>query len=253
MRTRTVALAATFLILGALLGAACGGGTPASAQSSSSGETNATAPPSITAQGIGRVTGVPDLLTVSFNVHVEGDTANATLQANSSATQQVIDAAKVQGVADKDLATNNVSLQPRYDYTNNSAPRLVGYSADNSFSIKLRDQSTMGATIDALSQVGGDAVQIQGIAYSFDDDTNLLAAARKDAVERAASQAKQLADAAGVSLGRVRTITEASQSVYPDQRAYAGTGATAAAEIAVPVQPGSQQLTLTVTVVYDIG
>ncbi|MEY2569799.1 MAG: uncharacterized protein QOE63_149 [Acidimicrobiaceae bacterium] len=146
-----------------------------------------------------------------------------------------------------------MSLSPRFEYPTNGVAHLVGYTADNGFSVKLRDPSTMGATIDALSQVGGDAVQIQGIAYSFDDDTSLLAAARKDAVERAAAQAKQLADAAGVSLGRVRAITEASQTGYPDQRSFAGTSTGGTGAVAVPVQPGSQQLTLTVTVVYDIG
>jgi uncharacterized protein YggE len=247
MRTRLVLLAASLL----LVGAACGGGsTPSKAAATS--DTSSPAPPSITAQGVGRVTGVPDLLTVAFNVHAEGDTANATLQADSAAAQQVLDAAKAQGIDEKDIATNNVSLQPRYDYSNNSAPRLMGYSADNSFSVKLRDPSTMGTTIDALSQVGGDAVQIQGISYSFDDDTALLAAARKDAVERAAAQAKQLADAAGVHLGGVRTITEAS-SGGPDPLRYAAAGAGGTGAASVPVQPGTQQLTLTVTVVYDIG
>ncbi|MEY2569800.1 MAG: hypothetical protein QOE63_150 [Acidimicrobiaceae bacterium] len=79
MRTRIVALAASLLFLGA----ACGGGTPASAQASSSD--GAAAPPSITAQGVGRVTGVPDVLTVSFDVHTDGDSANQTLQDNSAA------------------------------------------------------------------------------------------------------------------------------------------------------------------------
>jgi uncharacterized protein YggE len=212
--------------------------------------------PSITAQGIGKVTGVPDVLSVSLAIHTEGDTANGTLQENSLRTQQMLDAAKAAGVDAKDVQTVNVSVGPRFDFTNPNRPRIIGYAADNSFEVKLRDLSKAGTTIDSLSSLAGDFLQVQGISYSIDDSTDLLATARADAVKRAATQAKQLADAAGVSLGGVRSITEVPQYGYAaDALAASGASARAdgAASVPVALAPGSQQLTLTVTVVYDIG
>jgi uncharacterized protein YggE len=230
-----------------------GGGSPATARQAVSATTDATPPPSITAQGTGRVTGVPDTLTVSLSLHSEGDSAQQTLADNSTLSQQLLDAVKAQGIDDKDVQTTSVSVSPRFDA--HQPPRVVGYNADESFIVKLRDLTKAGAQIDALASTGGDALSIQGVGYSIDDSTSLLGAARTDAVQRAAAQAKQLADAAGVKLGPVRTITEVPQNSFPflDQANSFGAAGGATASAAVPLAAGSQQLTLTVTVVYDIG
>jgi uncharacterized protein YggE len=146
-----------------------------------------------------------------------------------------------------------VSVGPRYN--NSNPPRIVGYNADNSFTAKLRDLTKAGAQIDALVGVGGDALQVQGIGYSINDSTELLAQARADAVKRASAQAHQMADAAGVKLGGVRSISEIPPpSGYPlNQFQTADRSALGGGATAVPLAAGSQELTLTVTVVFDIG
>ena len=251
MRIYRAALAVGIL---AVVVAGCGGDdSPPRAAAASDGGAAVTVP-SITAQGTGKVTGVPDVLSVSLAIHTEGDTANGTLQENSLRTQQMLDATKEAGVDPKDVQTTSVSLGPRFDFTNPNRPRIIGYSADNSFEVKLRDLTKAGTIIDGLSSLAGDFLQVQGIGFSIDDSTDLLSAARADAVKRAATQAKQLADAAGVKLGPVRSITEVPQTTFSpfDTRAAAGAAADQAS-VPVPLAPGSQQLTLTVTVVYDIG
>jgi uncharacterized protein YggE len=235
-----------------LIAAGCssGGGDKTRAATASDGTDAPT--PSITAQGVGRVTGVPDVLTVSLAIHTEGDTANGTLQENSLRTQQMLDATKAAGIDPKDVQTLNVSVGPRYDFTNQSQPRIIGYSADNSFSVKLRDLTTAGKTIDDLSGTAGDFLQVQGVGYSIDDSTELLASARADAVKRAATQAQQLADAAGVKLGGVQSITEVPQvGEVPLSASAASTADRSTLDVALA--PGSQQVSLTVTIVYDIG
>jgi uncharacterized protein YggE len=195
---------------------------------------------------------VPDVLTVAFSLHTQGDSAQQTLADNSTQTQGVLDALRAQGIDDKDVQTTNVSVGPRYD--NRIPPRIVGYSADNSFTVKLRDLTKAGGQIDALVGVGGDALQVQGIGYSINDSTELLARARADAVKRASEQAQQMADAAGIKLGRVRTISEVPrQTGYPFDQQQFGRSAMADASAPVALAPGSQELTLTVTVVFDIG
>ncbi len=230
--------------------AACGSSSsprtaaPLGAATAATDDTTAT----ITAVGVGKITGIPDLLTVSLGVHAEGSKANATLRDMSALAQKVIDEAKRQGVASADLATTNVSLNPRYD---NNGRSITGYSADEGFSVKLRDQAKAGTAIDALSALG-DGVQLQGVSYSFADDSVLLAKAREAAVRAARSQADQLAQAGGVRLGGVLRISEATQAPTPPYYALGGAAASAA-DKAVPLAPGSQDVSLTVTVVYTIA
>ena len=250
MRTRRVV---AIVLIGLIAVGGCSGAARATSSESTPPGDNSSSLHAITTQATGQVKGVPDVLNVWFNVHTEGTSANDTLRDNSAATQQVIDAAHGAGVSDDDIQTTNIAISPRFDTPTGRAARVVGYSADNSFVVKLRDPAKNGATIDALSAAAGDAVQVQGIAYSFDDDTKLLDEARKDAVARARAQAQQLADAAGVQLGAVRSVTDAP--AQPPSYPYAlGAGAAAARDaVAVPVSPGTQQLTLTVTVVFDIA
>lgn len=209
--------------------------------------------PSISAQGVGRASGVPDVLTVAFSVHTEGASAQQTLSDNSEETRAVLDALKSQGVADKDVQTTYMSVGPRYDAR--TPPRIVGYDAENSFTVKLRDLTRAGAQIDALVGVGSDALQVRGIGYSLNDSTPLLAEARVDAVKRATQQAQQMAGAAGVRLGAVRTISELQPPAgYPLEGRMMTAGPVATATAApVALEPGSQELTVTVSVVFDIA
>jgi uncharacterized protein YggE len=130
--------------------------------------------------------------------------------------------------------------------------RITGYQVSNMVTAKLRDIGKSGAVIDAVGKSAGDAIRVQQLNFSIDDDSAPRAAARADAVKRAQAQAKQLADAAGVALGPVHSITEvATQSTpyYPAMDAAAGT-ATASAP---PIEAGSLQLNVTVQVVYQIA
>lgn len=235
----------------AVLVAGCGGGgdSPARAQAT---ETDTKTTPSIAAQGVGRATGVPDAITVSFSINTQGDSAQGTLAENSLRVQEVFNALKGQGVEDKDVQTTNVTVGPRFDDRN--PPRIVGYYADNIFSAKLRDLTKAGAQIDALVGVGGDYLHVLGIGYSINDTTAVLAEARTDAVKRAAQQAQQMADAAGSKLGSVRTITEVQQPVgYDYNESFALRSAASDSGVPVTLAPRSQELTVTVTVVYDIA
>ena len=237
----------------AVVAAGCGGGYGGPSARAAASDTQSTAPPSIAAQGVGRATGVPDVITVGFSLHTQGDSAQQTLADNSVQTQAVLDALKAQGVDDKDVKTVSVSVGPRYD--NRTPPRIVGYNADNSFTVKLRDLTKAGSQIDALVGVGGDALQVQGIGYSINDPTALLAQARDDAIKRAMEQAQQMAGAAGVQLGRVRTISEVQPpTAYGlEQFQFARGDSDGSAGAPVALAAGSQELTVTVTVMFDIG
>jgi uncharacterized protein YggE len=208
----------------------------------------APAPAAITARGTGEVTGTPDIATVVLGVATRAPGAQAALDANNQQANAVIAQLKGKGVADADLRTSGLSVDPTYDGQSN---RITGYEVRNDVTVTIRDIAAAGGIIDAAAQAAGDAVRVQQLSFAIDDDSTLLAAARADAVKRARAQAQQLADAAGVSLGAVRSITETSggqQPPVPMQRSdVAGSAAS------VPVQAGTQKLSLTVEMVYDIG
>ncbi|MGH3874852.1 MAG: SIMPL domain-containing protein [Pseudonocardiaceae bacterium] len=118
----------------------------------------------------------------------------------------------------------------------------------NQVTATLRDIGGAGGLIDAASAAAGDAVRVQQLGFSIGDDSASRAQARADAVRQAKAQAKQLADAAGVTLGRLHSITEVP--VNPPSPIYRE--AAPAADASVPLEPGTQQLTVLVEIVYAI-
>ena len=201
----------------------------------------------ITATAAGSVTGTPDVVTVSLGVQTNSASAQSALDENNKLATDVITIVKSNGVADADLQTSQLSINPNYD----DKSAVTGYQVTNMVTAKLRDITKAGALIDAVGKSAGDAVRVQQLTFSIDDDSALRANARADAVRRAQAQAGQMAEAAWVALGPIHSITEApvsSPMVYPQAMAAAG-----AADASVPLEPGSQELTVSVQVVYEIG
>ncbi len=201
----------------------------------------------ITAQATGTVTGTPDVVKISLGVETRSPSAQTALDDNNRLATDVINVVKEKGVAPEDLQTSQLSIYPSYD----DKGAITGYQVTNMVTAKLRDIAGAGALIDAAGQAAGDAVRVQQLTFAIDDDSELRANARADAVHRAQAQAQQLADAAGITLGPIHSITESpttSTMMYP-QAAMA----TDSAAASVPIEPGSQQLEVSVQVVYEIG
>ena len=202
---------------------------------------------SIVAQATGTISGTPDVVTVVIGVQTQSASAQTALDDNNKRAADVIAVLKESGVAPADLQTSQLSVNPSYD---EKGQLITGYQVTNMVTAKLRDISTAGAVIDAAGKTAGDAVRVQQLSFSIDDDSALRAQARADAVKRAQAQAKQMADAAGIQLGAIRSITEtpvAMPAVYPSL------AAADSAAGSVPIEPGSQELSVVVQVVYAIA
>lgn len=201
-------------------------------------------PPGITARGIGTVSSKPDTLTVEIGVQTRGRAAQEALDANSRLATSTIDALRAAGVAEADLRTSQLSISPTQDP---NSGRITGYEVSNLLTATLRDIERAGAVIDAAGGAAGDAIRVQQLAFSIADDSAPRAEARADAVRKAQEQARQLADAAGVALGPIRSITEvAADPPNPYARD------SAAAQAAVPILPGTQELRVGVEIVHEI-
>ena len=236
------------VLVGVLVGTAA---APASARTTRTGrrgtvavatDTTDTTDPSrtVVATGIAQVRGVPDMLTMTLGVTSRGRTVGEALDRNTTAAKKVMEVLTDGGVDKKDIQTSSFSIGPTYD---------DHYQVSNQVSVQLRDLAKAGALIDKAAGAGGDDVVMQGVSFGFDDTSDLVAQARADAVKRARSQAEQLARAAGVELGEVRTISESSTDVGPVAAPEAASKSTADA---VPIAPGSQEVSVQVSIVFTI-
>lgn len=202
----------------------------------------------ISVTGVGTVTGTPDTLTVQLGVQTRAATASAALAENNTKANALIAALTTHGVATKDLQTSQLSINPVY--SGGTEATITGYEVSNSVTATLHDISKAGAVIDAAGQAAGDAIRLNSVGFSFGDDSALRAQARADAMKQALAQAKQLADAAGVAVGQVLSISE-SATVSGPQPMYAMPEAAGGADMLVLA--GQQDLTVTVQVVVGIG
>lgn len=253
MRARPNRILVAAAALGALLLSGCGrsGGNVADA-APPAGISTGDGRPSIAARGVGLVKGTPDTLRVVLGVETRSGSAQEALAANNEKANALIDTLKSKGVETKDIQTSQLSINPTHD---DKGQRITGYQVHNLVTATLHDIAGAGALIDAAAGAAGDAVRVQSIGFSIDDDSALKAEARTQAVHLAQLQAEQMAKAAGVKLGAIRLISEvpASAPMPYAQDAYRTVGGAPAASAPAPILPGQQELSLTVDVVWDIA
>ena len=199
----------------------------------------------ITVTGTGTVTGTPDTLSVSLSTTATAASIDDALASATKAQNAVIASLKKSGVADKDLQTSNFSVQP--NYTNKGLPS--GYVVNEGVTAKIHGLKNAGATLNAAVRAGGDNVRVDSVYVSIDDTDPLKGDARAAAVADAKQHAEQYAAAAGRSLGQVQSISEQT-SYTPTPYTYDRLAAGSVASAAVPIQAGSQDVTVSITVVY---
>jgi uncharacterized protein YggE len=203
----------------------------------------------ISAAGTGKVTGVPDIVVVQLGVDVEMRTVEAARSAAATSMQAAIDSLKANGVEQKDIQTVQFSVQPQYDF-NQGRQSLRGYRVSNVVSAKVRKIDTIGKVIDDVTRAAGDSAVVRSLSFSIEDPSKLQAQARELAVKQARERADQLARPAGVSIGKVISISESqAQTVFP-QAAVAAAPRTGAAD--TPIQSGELEVVINVTAVFSI-
>ncbi len=209
--------------------------------------------PSITVAGLGKVSGTPDVLSLSLGVEVRGDEVGTAMDKASASMRGVLAALKSAGVADADLQTAAVSVQGNYSYDNAGTSHIHGYIASQQLTAKLRDVSKAGSVIGVAVRAGGDDIRLGGLSLSLDDDSALLTQARERAFTEAKAKAQHYAQLAGVPLGAVLTINDSvvsgDQPMYRQSMAFAAVPSAASA----PIQVGTQDVSVSVSVVFAIG
>jgi uncharacterized protein YggE len=207
----------------------------------------------LTVQGDGVATGTPNLLTVVAQVNVTDATAEKSLAQDDAETAAVENALKADGVRALDIQTTDLSIQPNYTWTDNTE-KLTGYAVSDTVSANFHAPfANAGKAIDDITGAAGNDLQIEGLNFSFEDPRVVEDQARTDAVTQAVSHAQSMATAAGEQLGAVCSVTDDSavEQYNPEPENYAAAGQTAATP-RTPLQPGTQQETAQVTLVYAL-
>lgn len=197
----------------------------------------------------GTTTRVPDMATISAGVVTQAADAAGAMRENARRMDAVIAALKRAGVADRDISTSNISLNPQYRYQEREAPVITGYQAANTVSVRFRDIGRAGAILDALVAQG--ANQINGPELSIDKPEAALDEARVDAMRQARARAELYAKAAGLSVSRILAISESPEFPQPIPMPVARMQ-TMDASAESKIVPGEQQVGVTLSVRFEL-
>lgn len=202
----------------------------------------------ISVTGEGQATAPPDMATIQTGVVTQAEAATDALASNNEAMEHVMSVLKELQIAQKDIQTSGFSVSPQYrrDAQGRTEPVIVSYLVTNQVRVRVRNLPDLGEVLDAL--VGAGSNQLSGISFGIDDPTGVLNQARNRAVADARSRAELYAQAAGVTVGQVLTISEQSVQ-FPQPLQFASRELAAAA---VPVATGEQELRATIHMVFKL-
>ncbi len=200
--------------------------------------------------GTGKVSAPPDMATFETAVVTEAPTAAAALEANSAAVQRVLAVLKSLDIADKDIQTSRLDINPRYVSTQqNPEPVISGYVATNQLSVRIRNLPQLGRVLDAVVQNGSN--QISSIRFAIDNSAGLLNEARSKALADAKARAELYAHGAAGKVGKVLSIRENATPEYRPQPEFAQMRMMAA-DAAVPVASGEMSMEVSIHVTYEL-
>lgn len=210
----------------------------------------------LTVSAEGRATRAPDLAVFTAGVASTGTTAGEALAANAADMNRVIAALKRAGVADRDIQTSNLSLNPVYaeqrrlpdGRTDDAPPKITGYQVANTVTVRQRNLAEFGKVIDTLVSAG--ANQVNGPSFEVANNDAATDEARIDAVRKARARAELYARAAGLKLVRVLTISESSGFSPPAPMYRMRADAVSAP---TPVAAGEVALNVTVSVQFELA
>jgi uncharacterized protein YggE len=200
---------------------------------------------SLTVSGSGKVTVVPDVARVYLGVTLTKPTVKEARDAAAKTMTDVLAAIKGLGIADADIQTTGLSLSARY--ANGSSTKIVGYIISEQVQVTVRNLDKAGEVVDAATAKG--ATDVNGISFELADPAKALDDARGAAVTAARTSALAMASAAHVTLGAVISISDASA---PGPIYYGAASAAPMADVKTPVQPGTQDVSAVVTVVFEL-
>jgi uncharacterized protein len=203
----------------------------------------------LSAYGEARV--APDKAMITLGVMTEAPTASAAMEQNRARMSEVIAALKRAGIAERDIQTTGLNLNPQYVYRENEPPRLSGYQASNQVTITVNDLNRLGAAIDATVSAG--ANQVQGISFGLKDPAAAETQARLDAVKALQAKAALYAQATGHRVNQLVSLSEGGGYSAPPPMPVMAMARAEKFDASTPVQPGQLTVRIDVTGLYELA
>ena len=193
---------------------------------------------------------VPDVATISAGVVTQAADGNTAMRQNAEQMAKVMAAIKAAGIAEKDIQTSGISLNPQYRYVENEAPSITGYQATNTVSLKVRDITKLGKVLDSLAAQG--ANQINGPSFQIDQPEPVYDEARLAALKKAKDRAETYAKALDLKVRRIISISEGGGGGFRPVPMMA-MSARGKAEMDTAVSPGETEVSVSLDVVFELG
>lgn len=212
------------------------------------GHSHSSGASTITVTGSGTVTGTPNTMSFQIGVQTTASSATGALNENNLQVGRLESSLLANGIVKKNLQTSGLNI-----YTNtNSLNEVTGFTADDQLNVTTHDIKKAGAALDAAAQAVGNGIQLNGVTFSISNQSKLLAAARARAIKNAHTEAAQIAKGAGTTVGSIVKVVDQENSgttgvFYP--AAYD----LSAAKSSVPIQRGSQTISVQVQAVYSLN
>ena len=236
-------------MLALMIGAATLAAVPAAAQ-----ETVAVARPiagtRLDVSATGSVSRVPDLAIISAGVMTKAATASRAIADNAARMERVRAALKRAGIADRDIQTSSINLNPDYRYENNQSPVLTGYQASNNVSIRFRDIRNAGQILDALVAEG--ANQINGPSLTIDKPEAAYDEARTKALAVGRARADLYARSLGMRVTRLLSVSESGGFNRPPMPIVMMAQAERSSDAKTGIDPGSQDLEVSLAMSFEL-
>jgi uncharacterized protein len=199
---------------------------------------------------LGEATRVPDVAIISAGVVTRAPTAKAALSQNATRMERVRAALRRSGIADRDIQTSNISLNPEYRYVQDQPPRLTGYTASNQVSVRFRDIANTGEILDVLVAEG--ANQINGPSLTIDKPEEALNEARAKALAAGRARAELYARQLGMRVVRLLVVSESGGNFPVPPPMPMMMEARAQGGDATKIDPGEQKLSVTLGMMFEL-
>ena len=197
----------------------------------------------------GEVSRVPDLAIISAGVVTRSATATGAISENAARMERVRAALKRAGIADRDIQTSSINLNPDYRYVENQPPVLTGYQASNNLSVRFRDIRNSGRILDALVAEG--ANQINGPNLTIDKPEQAMDEARVKALAVGQARAELYARSLGKRVVRLLSVSESGgYAVPPPMPMMRAQMADSAAK--TTIDPGEQQIQVSIAMSFEL-
>jgi uncharacterized protein len=211
-------------------------------------------PREITVEGEGKAYAAPDMATLHLGVNTEAKTSEAAVEQNTEKMNKVIESVKAAGIEQEDIQTTNYYLSPNYEWSQDRGSYTDGYVLDQSLTIKIRDLENVSNVMSAASGAG--ATTMTGLTFEIEDPDKVLEEAREKAVAKAKVKAANIEKQSGLDLGKVVSYYEyqgndfgyAKGGMYMEEMAMSSDSA----RTAPAIEPGQEEVSITVSITYKI-